>query len=517
MRRIENNKLKFTGDAGRTTHRKTIGIFFLAMILAASIQTSVFAVGEPEVKIGIQQKTKSTELYFNGHYHIFRTDDNKELYKGKDGSIRVSLYTVRLRQLQDMMRVSLGKFRSYEQAEFTAATLKDLGVKITISQPGQWSLWFGPYKTRGEADVVINVLHSRGYFDTNIEEVPQDIAVISISDSKGKLIHLGNTPALFIPTSGMFTLNGKQYRGSAEIALDAYGGFSVANRIKVEDYLYSVLPKEMPPLSHPEALKSQAIIARSYLMKNKGRHMVDGFNLCDSPDCQVYGGVVSETAATTQAVDSTRGMLLEYDGEVVNALFHSTCGGRTAAFTDSWSGEGPKYLVSVNDGIAISTPLDSESKLKSFLKKSGAFCDTSKYYRWEKSYTKKELENVFEKTVPEFSNNPDLKFGKLIDVKITSYLGSGRAERLEITADTGKYAFEKDAIRWVMGNTKSTMFYIEKKGSGASTKYVLHGAGWGHGVGLCQIGAMNMAKKGFVHEKILDHYYPGAKIVREWE
>lgn len=516
MRRHENINFGTGKNINRNLFQKAACVSILFVACFMFWHADATAAAEPEVKIGIQQKTKSAELVFNGHYHIFRVDDNKELYKGKDGAVRVSLYTVRLRQLQDMLRVSLGKFRSFEQAEYTSSTLKDLGVKIIIAQPGQWSLWFGPYKTQGEAEVVKNILRSRGYFDTNIEPVPQDIAVISLSDPGGKLIHLGNTPVLFVPTSGMFTLNGKQYRGSAEIALDAYGGFSVANRIKVEDYLYSVLPKEMPSLSHPEALKSQAIIARSYLMKNKYRHMVDGFNLCDGPDCQVYGGVDSENAATTQAVDSTRGMLLKYDGEIVNALFHSTCGGRTAAYTDSWSGEGPRYLVSVNDGIA-SPSLNSEKKLKDFLKKSGAFCDASKYYRWEKSYTRNELQDVFEKTVPEFSNNPDLKFGKLIDVKVTSYLDSGRAERLEITADSGTYVFEKDAIRWVMGSIKSTMFYIERKGSGGGTKYSLHGAGWGHGVGLCQIGAMNMAKKGFDHKKILDHYYPGSKIVREWE
>lgn len=495
---------------------KTVVFTLLIIVLTVSMGEAGFSASEPEVKIGIQQKIRETELSFSGHFHVFRVEDNRELYKGKDSNVKVALYAVSLRQLQDMVRVSLGKFRSFEQAEYTASTLKDLGIKYTIAQPGQWSLWFGPFKTESEAKVVQKVLHARGYFDTNIEPVPQDISVISLSDSNGKLIHLGNTPVLFVPTSGSFSLNGRKYRGSAEIALDAYGGFSVVNRVKVEDYLYSVLPKEMPPLSHPEALKSQAIIARTYLMKNKDRHQVDGFNLCDSTDCQVYGGMSSENAATTQAADSTRGMLLKDGDEVVNALFYSTCGGRTAAYTDSWNGDAPKYLVSVNDGTSVSSSLNSENKLKGFLNKTSGYCDTSKYFRWEKTYTYNELQEVFERTVPEFSNKPDLKFGKLKDVNITEYLDSGRAERLEITSDSGKYVFEKDAIRWVMGSTKSTMFYIEKKGKGNGRKYILHGAGWGHGVGLCQIGAMNMAKKGFDHVKILNHYYPGAEIVREW-
>lgn len=504
-------------------YNKSFGFFLIvlsALYGVSSLRSSGASIkmgSEPEARIGILQKTQSATLSFSGRFTVVRVSDNKELYSGADDSIKVETYSVKFRQIRSMFRVTLGKFRSYEQADYVAGTLKDLNVKMDIAQPGQWSLWFGPFKTQKEARSVERMLQNRGYMNTLIEPESRNIDVASFYDPKGKLIHIGNKPILLKPATGLFELNGKTYRGSAEVALDAYGTFSVINRVKLEDYLYSVLPGEMPSLSHPDALKAQAVIARTYFLKNMGRHDIDGFHLCGSTDCQVYNGVGSENASTTQAVKSTRGMILKSGDETVNALFHSTCGGRTAAYSDSWSGRAPKYLASVNDGSPSFQPLNNEKDVIQFLSGTSGNCDTSKYFRWEKTYTFAEMQDVFSKTVPEFSNNPDLKFGRLIDVKVTDYMPSGRAQRLEITADTGKYVFEKDAIRWVMGSIKSALFYIEKSGSGSDAKFILHGAGWGHGVGLCQVGTMNLAKKGVGFKEMLDRYYPGTRIETAWE
>jgi SpoIID/LytB domain protein len=211
-------------------------------------------------------------------------------------------------------------------------------------------------------------------------------------------------------------------------------------------------------------------------------------------------------------------MVLTYGKELANALFHSTCGGRTSFYSDSWSGAAPAYLVSVNDGSGFGVSSLKKGKvLKRFLNSGDGYCNKSKYFRWEKEYTRAQLQAVFMDTVPEFMNDPELKIGRLKDVNVTKYSASGRALEIKIETDSGDYIFEKDSIRWVMGNLKSTLIMIEKNGRGDDTVYKIIGGGWGHGVGLCQMGAMEMAKRNYTYKDILSHYYPGTKLTRLWE
>jgi len=506
----------------RSLNISTLIALLCLFMPAFSAPSSAVEIGrftrEPPVRIGVRQKANRVNLEFRGDFRIIKAGGVVEIYSGSKEKIRVELYNVHLRQLPGIYRVSLGKFRSFEQAEFTASGLEDVRPAPVIVQPDQWSLWFGPFSTKQEAEGFSASLARRGFLNTRVEANSQDIKVVTVYSGDGELLHLGNEPVLFYPADHRFLLDDREYRGRADIVLDSYGTFSVVNVVDAEDYLYSVLPREMPPASHEESLKSQAVIARTYLLNNLRRHLADGFNLCSTPDCQVYGGVSSEHDSTTKAVDETRGVVLAHGDELANALFHSTCGGRTASYSDAWSGKGPSYLVSVDDGSKLpNTRLESSAKLRAFLDTGEGFCKKSRYFRWTRTYSHSELYDILKETVPEFSNNPDLVLGALKDVKVTKYSDSGRALELLITTSDSEYRFEKDTIRWVMGNLKSTMFLIEKKGSGKSAKYELRGAGWGHGVGLCQIGAMKMGGDGYSFRQILLHYYPETRIVDLWE
>lgn len=492
---------------------------FIVSICATSLSTSVDEFKtEPDVRIGIIQKASSARLKFAASYRIHKSGVAEPLRTGYGETIQAELYTVRLKQMPTRFRVSLGQFRSFEQAEFT---LKSIGAKpgeAVIAQPKQWSIWHGPYNTLAEAQQKLQELQAKGYMSARIEPESSDIPVLTFYAPDGSLIHLGSEPVVFYPSDGKFTVNGREYRGNVEIALDAYGSFSVINRVKAEDYLFSVLPREMPALSHPEALKAQAVIARSYLLKNLHRHQVDGFSLCASTDCQVYGGIGDEAPTAIDAVRQTRGMALSNAGQIVNALFHSTCGGRTAAYSDVWHGDDLPYLISVDDGTAMKEKnLSSRDKLKKFLELNAANCHGSKYFRWDKSYTHEQLLSLLKLTIPEFTNNPELKINEMRDISVASYSKSGRAQELKISTDKGVFIFEKDTIRWVLGSLKSTMFIIDVEGKGNSRRYDIKGAGWGHGLGLCQIGAMKMARDGVAYDKILAHYYPGSKIVNLWK
>jgi len=494
-------------------------VAFVISICAISLPTSIDEFKtEPEVRIGIIQKASSARLKFSGSYRIHKSGVAEPIRTGSGETIQAELYTVRLKQMPTRFRVSLGQFRSFEQAEFT---LKSIGAKpgeAVIAQPKQWSIWHGPYVTLADAQQKLEELQAKGYMNTRIEPESSDIPVLTLYAPDGSLIHLGSEPVSFYPSDGKFIVNGREYRGNVEVALDAYGSFSVINRVKVEDYLFSVLPREMPALSHPEALKAQAIIARSYLLKNLHRHKIDGFNLCSTTDCQVYGGIGDEAPTAIDAVRQTRGMALSNAGQIVNALFHSTCGGRTAAYTDVWHGDDLPYLISVDDGTSMKDKdLSSRDKVKKFLELNSANCHSSKYFRWDKSYTHEQLLSLLKLTIPEFTNNPELKINELRSVSVLSYSKSGRAQQLRISTDKGDFIFDKDTIRWVLGSLKSTMFIIDSEGKGNSRRYDIKGAGWGHGLGLCQIGAMKIARDGVPYDKILGQYYPGSKIVKLWK
>lgn len=477
---------------------------------------------EPVVRIGIVQKANNIRLGFDGKFRVFKAAENGdvplEIYAGDGETIQVELYNVQLKQLPDQYIVTFGSFRSFEQAEYFAGKLVSIPTAPVIFQPRQWSIKFGPFKTRIHAEFVEKAIRRLGYGDVRIQPVNQDIHVLTLYDRKGEFIHLGNAPVVFYPNDEVFKVGYRSYRGAAEVALDSYGTFSVINRVRVEDYLYSVLPREMPSASHIESLKSQAVIARTYLLNNLHRHMADHFHLCNTTDCQVYGGIRNETPSTTKAVDLTRGMTLTNDNHLVNALFCSTCGGRTASYDDAWSGAALPSLASVDDGTGFKIKdLSDPANLRKFLAHEEAFCSKSKYHRWTKTFTYDQLQELLEESIPEFTNNPDLKIGRFVDMNVTAYSESGRAKELVIETTSGVYSFEKDQIRWVLGILKSTMFVLDKTGKGNNRKFILKGAGWGHGVGLCQIGAMEMGRNGYTYDRILRHYYPGAELKKIWK
>ncbi len=471
---------------------------------------------EPIVRIGIIQKTDIAKIQFSGPFKVYTKDTADSPLSFRKNTVLVEMLTVRLADLQTQYNVILGQYRSYEQADYVASLIRPKYKDFEIVQQKQWALWFGPYASLGDAENMRDWLASNGYPNTRVEPARHDVHLLSVNTSGGTPVHAGEGSVTFVPASGRFTIGKRSYRGSVEIIPDRFGTFTVVNRVATEDYLYSVLPREMPASAHPEALKAQAVIARTYMMKNFDKHSADGFNLCSTTDCQVYGGASEETAATTAAVDSTRGMLLTHNGEIANALFHSTCGGRTASYGDIWNGNAPPYLSAVDDGAGTSAPLSSASAVSQFLSGKTANCSKSKYLRWTKEYTSGEMQALLESTIPEFTNNPALRIGPVTDIQVVSYSPSGRVQKITITAGNDRYTFEKDAIRWIFGSLKSTFFVLSRQPSSAGVKYVFTGAGWGHGVGLCQIGAMEMARGGAPFREILSHYYSGSRVEKFW-
>lgn len=300
-------------------------------------------------------------------------------------------------------------------------------------------------------------------------------------------------------------LNGKPYRGTVEItACKNPGSLLAFNIIYVEDYLKGVVPAEMGKLGQPEmeALKAQAIAARTYSLSRLGQYADKGYDLEASAEDQVYAGVKGEDPLVNRAIQLTRGEVLTHEGKIIHAYYHANSGGKTEYIERVWDKPKEDYLI----------PIDDEN-----------FCSWSKNYTWMESWTKEALERNIEEFLDTFETFTDEGMGNLLHLQIKNRSPSGRVEVLEVVTDEGYYHIQKDEIRWALKKGSdptsilpSTLFdlKIERETDGSIQRVIAQGRGNGHGVGMCQIGAIGMARKGYSHKDILMHYYPGVKITK---
>lgn len=306
--------------------------------------------------------------------------------------------------------------------------------------------------------------------------------------------------------------SGKQdrsYRGLIEIANDTMG-MKVINTLSLEEYLYSVVPSEMPAHWAVEALKAQATAARAEAMAKLGRHKDAGFDFCAEVHCQSYNGVGQETRQTNIAVDGTEGIIMAYKGKPVDALYSSNCGGHTQG---NIFGEGKDipYLRGKIDAdekhyLAFPlSPIDLEYWLKQPL--SGLYCDfANSAFRWERIYTAEELKEILGKIAD---------IGEIRKIIVLSRKASGHVNRIKLIGSNNSYILEKElVIRNSLGNLRSSMFKVEIKYDARKKpeQFIFYGGGWGHGVGMCQTGAKGMAESGNDYKQILSHYFQGIEF-----
>lgn len=277
------------------------------------------------------------------------------------------------------------------------------------------------------------------------------------------------------------------------------------NIVLVEDYIASVVASEIGQDAPPEAQKAQAVAARSTLFATYGSHHIPGpFGICSEDHCQVYRGAGFETLDSRAAAEESSGLVLLYEGSVVDARFSKCCGGITEEFRGAWEDRDVPYLVSRPDG-EYHLSLESEEEVRDFIDSPPpAFCSSSKNFRWKMRYTGSELAGIIRAR-----SGQDL--GPVVDVVPLARGKSGRITRLMIAGERGELLVSPELeIRRVLSDTylNSSCFYVLKEGKG----FVIRGAGWGHGVGMCQEGAIGMAENGAGFRDILSFYYPGTRL-----
>lgn len=339
------------------------------------------------------------------------------------------------------------------------------------------------------------------------------------------------------------------------------GRLTLVNEIDIEDYLTSVISSEMSAISSLELLKAHAVISRSWVLaqiRNKkkgslkrkesplahpgldtaGQHIVwydhddhQLFDVCADDHCQRYQGITRISSPTVvEAINATRGQVLTYNGELCDARFSKCCGGAMEIFESCWEDEPHPYLAAKRDAPESHTlpDLTLEQNAREWIMSSPeAFCNTTDadtlrqvlnhydrettpdFYRWQADYDTDTLSELI-------ARKSGYDFGRIIDLIPLRRGPSARITRLRVigeklTMDIGKEL----EIRRCLSETHlySSAFVVDR----TADRFIIRGAGWGHGVGLCQIGAAIMASKGYTYRQILAHYYPGASISEKSE
>jgi len=290
-------------------------------------------------------------------------------------------------------------------------------------------------------------------------------------------------------------LNKACYNG--EFIVSANGNkLNAINVIDIEDYLRGVVPYEIGKLDESkfEALKAQAVAARTYAYKHFGSRVAQGFDVYADTRDQVYKGLHSATELTDKAVRETEGVVMTYNGEFITAYYHSTCGGETEGVV-TWGRPDHPYLKNKPDLRPDGTP----------------WCRESSYSEWTREFTEDELRDLFQINAKEAKANVP-SFSSIKSIHIQDTLKSGRIHTLVIETNNGSFTAKADKIRWLFkrGGTilPSSFFRIHKNGN----DWILKGKGFGHGVGLCQMGARARAQAGQSYIQILTHYYPGITL-----
>lgn len=320
----------------------------------------------------------------------------------------------------------------------------------------------------------------------------------------GARVAAGATLQLMQPESGTVRIGGREYRGRVLLIATTTGLLAV-NVLDLEDYVAGVVNAEMGRRASGEeaALEAQAIVSRTFAYRVAGRWRTQGFDLVATVADQAYGGAGTETDLGRAAAQATRGVILTWNGLPIEAFFHSTCGGRTAPGQEAFVNAGFPYLASVSD----QSP-SGES-----------WCAISPRYRWREEWTGEALTATLRATLPPLGV-PAARVGEVRDVVVTERTTSGRVGAIRIQLAQSSVPVTGQAIRSALrpaGGTllRSTGFQVQATRSGGRlTRLVIEGQGNGHGVGMCQWGAVGRARAGYSVEQILSAYYPGTSLTR---
>lgn len=307
---------------------------------------------------------------------------------------------------------------------------------------------------------------------------------------------------------GTVTIGDGVYRGDVLVMAREGDRVTALNALDLETYLLGVVTREIGrrPESEIEAVKAQAVAARTYAVGHMGVRASLGFDFFATVQDQVYGGVSDEDPVATRAVLETRGVVASWEGRPILAYYSSTCGGRTASIEEAWPWRQPlPYLRSVSDMMA-----NGER----------AYCETSNRYRWRTDWTRTQLLEVLAETLTLHKGRASGPVRRVERIAIVESAPGGGTVSVDVRADGTEYHLRADSLRWVLRpqpgagilNSARLTEVETVTREGEVTALHVDGVGWGHAVGMCQVGAIGRARAGQSYREILTAYYTGIEL-----
>jgi SpoIID/LytB domain protein len=420
------------------------------------------------------------------------------------------------------------KERGFQPHTFEVGAL--FGVRGEVLDSRQLLVTVAPHDDEAGARAAAAELATKFHADTQVhaELVERPRGVVKATDERG--VEVRNESILWFSPgpSGLLELDGvdkegggrekRRYFGKLYVTVDAKGLLAVVNAVPEDKLLAGLVPAEMTPSSPSEALKAQAVAARNELLAKIGtRHLTDPYRLCATQHCQVYAGAGREDPRSTAAVEATRGELLERDaGGLVDAVYSASCGGHGEDNDRAWGGPPDGSLRGAFDGESPTGVMEKfaridETNLAAWLALDRAQVNTvycakapgaQASWRWTKQ-------------IDVQAAAARAGTGPLTAVSVLERGVSGRAIALELVGEQAKKLVRGELeIRRALGNLKSATFALDvtRDASGRITALTARGAGHGHGIGMCQLGAVGMAEAGASYRDILRHYYQASHL-----
>ena len=332
----------------------------------------------------------------------------------------------------------------------------DASFQVSCSNPSEWSHEYSPH-------TMVFILPQRGGWLIGEEEV------------------VGHDLNIEADASSFIRVNDRPFRGRLRIYREKAHRLSVVNALDLEDYLRGVIREEISPQWPQETLKAQAVVARTFALRQVIDNGGQRFHLKSTTDSQVYGGRQREDDRCDCAVQDTAGIVLTYKGKPLPAFYHAACGGHTEDVADVWSYSHPSL-----QGVPCS------------------YCLYHPVYNWEATIKREDVRRALLRG--------GCQLGEVEAILPLVRSETGRILQLEIRHAGGRIMMEGKKFRQYLGYDliRSTNFSVKRNNGG----FAFSGKGWGHGVGFCQWGAKGMAERAFSYEEILYHYYPGARLAR---
>ena len=410
----------------------------------------------------------------------------------KSAEITIAWRKVSLLNPLKVARQVAGPFASFESAQRLALSLKKKGITAQIAHPKDWELWV----SQG-----VKVPKELGFVTWN-KTITSEIKPV-LKGLTGELLLSG--PVEIEAPDGLQLKNGV-FSGPFLLQADAYGSWTLIEEVPLERYLLGVVPYEIGAGAPISALAAQAVLARTWALANSNRFEIDGYNLCSDTQCQVYKDPSRASERVRNAISKTSGRYLTWKNKPIHAVYHASNGGVMASGNEAWSMSPLPYLKAQLDGSnkwidRFEMPLQTTSGVNDLLQQvEGAYGNSHSRFRWTRIFTSEDLKN-FLTSFKKANASPS-------HVRVLERGDSGRVIALEIFSEEKdlKIVLRLDEIRRALRGLPSTLFVVNELKQGM---WQFVGGGFGHGAGLSQAGAIDLAGRGWKTSQILFHYYPG--------